>query len=428
MQVSQSEPAVRHALVAVGALNERRDLYVKDITYSRTVVTTGLPNIEAPIRQEPEQHNDPFALSQYNKAIAHLAKAMSSPSSNSIDTALLVCILFVCVECLRGDYQPALKHFEGGMSIAIAAGGSNGPNSRHSQTTSIRSKLVPFFNRLELLGQVYGQRPNYEYGLEPADIFPYTFHSIVEARNSIVHIMNLSLRSIHKTKFSRYSDTIPPEDYAYHDEIVACVLAWKTTLNHFLLSTPPSPRLTEAATILEIQQIVCLSWLNRSLIPGECIADKDIPLYERAVILAESLALPDQDSAKPHSASTSTSTSTFLFDMEIVSPLYLVAIKCREPRIRRRAIALLRRTVRREGLWDSVKVAAIAERIMEIEEVGLEKLDGSVLPAEEVRVANAHIETGPGLNPSGHRVTFITMPEGVRGRWHTWDEWLELRP
>jgi hypothetical protein len=58
--------------------------------------------------------------------------------------------------------------------------------------------------------------------------------------------------------------------------------------------------------------------------------------------------------------------------------------------------------------------------------VELGVLDGSCLPREEVRIANAHIDSGPGLNPSGHRVTFYTMPEGVRGRWHTWDEWLEL--
>jgi hypothetical protein len=419
MQVSQSEPAVRHALVAVGALNERRDLYVKDVTYSKTVVTTSSHSIEASTRQEREQHNDPFALSQYNKAISHLAKAMNSSSSNSVDTALLVCILFVCVECLRGDYVPALKHFQGGMSIAIAAAGEGGPNSRASQTTGVREKVIPFFNRLELLGQVYGHRPAYEYGLQPSDIFPRTFHSIVEARDSIVHIMNLSIRLIHKTKFGRYNGEITTADHAYHGEIVQCVLAWKTTLDHFLLTVTPSPRLTEAATILEIQQIVCLTWLNRSLVPEECVADADIPLYERAVRLAESLTSPDQHHLP---------SSTFLFDMEIVSPLYLVAIKCRHPLIRRRAISVLRRTVRREGLWDSVKVAAIAERIVEIEEVELKSLNGSELPREEVRVANAHIESGPGLNPSGHRVTFMTFPEGVQGEMREWEEWLELRP
>jgi hypothetical protein len=396
------------------------------VAYTRSIV------INHPLEtgtSQQEQHNDPFALSQYNKAIAHLAHAMNLPSSNSIDTALLVCILFVCVECLRGDYAPALKHFRGGMTIALAAAGKGGPNSRSSQMTGIRERLMPFFNRLELLCQLYGQRPEYIYGLAPLETLPDAFHSIVEARDSIVHLMNISIRLIHHTKLRRYSNEITLDDIVQHNEVVSCLTTWRKVLDDFLATVPPSSHLTEAATILEIQRIATLTWLNRALVPEESAADADIPLYEQAVRLAESLRIPDHSKT---TASTSTSKSplppsTFLFDMEIVSPLYLVAIKCRDPSIRRRAIAVLRHTVRREGLWDSVKAAAIAERVMNIEEKGLPTLDGSVLPAEGARVANCHIDSGPGLNPSGHKVTFFTMPEGVRGEWRTWDEWVELR-
>ena len=422
-QLLESEPAVRYAMVSVGAFNERRNFHARSTPCGNTITSTSAQKIEASIRREQEHHNNPFALSQYNKAITHLTKAMSSSSSNSVDTALLVCILFVCVECLRGDYEPALQHFKGGMSIALAAAGTQGPNSRGHQTTAIREKLLPFFNRLELLGQVYGTQPMYEYGLQPSETLPQTFHSIVEARDSIVHLMNLSIRLIHSTRTSRYSNGITPIDRLYHSQIINCLHAWKETLDHYLLTVPPSPRLTEAATILQIQQLATLTWLNRSLVPEECATDADIPLYERAVSLAETLP-STTDSAQ------SFQPSTFLFDMETVSPLYLVAIKCRHPAIRRRAIAVLRRRVRREGLWDSGKAAAIAERVVEIEEAELETLDGSVLPREEVRVRNCRIDSGPGLNDlssSGHRVTFYTMPEGVGGRWCEWEEWLELR-
>lgn len=425
--LSESEPAVRYAMVTAGAFNERRNFHARGTPCGNTITSTNAQKVEASIRREQEHHNDPFALSQYNKAIAHLTKAMNSSSSNSVDTALLVCILFVCVECLRGDYEPALKHFKGGMSIALAAAGTQGPNSRGHQTTAIREKLLPFFNRLELLGQVYGTQPTYEYGLEPSEVLPQTFHSIVEARDSIVHLMNLSIRLIHSTRTSRYSNAITPADRVYHKQLITSLHAWKQTLDQHLLAVPPSPRLTEAATILQIQQLATLTWLHRSLVPEECATDADIPLYERAVALAETLpATTAADSAQNFPQQP----STFLFDMETVSPLYLIAIKCRHPLIRRRAIAVLRRRVRREGLWDSGKAAAIAERVVEIEEAELEVLDGSVLPREEVRVRNSRIDSGPGLNDlssRGHRVTFYTMPEGVGGRWWEWEEWLELR-
>lgn len=468
MQLSQSEPAVRHALAAIGALNECRDVHVKDIMVQlrpqwtslaeqvsqsepadhyamvsvgifeerrafhergtpccRPIVSTNPRKVPGSIRTEQGHHDDPFALSQYNKAITHLTRAMNSSSSNSVDTALLVCILFVCVECLRGDYGPALKHLKGGMSIALAAAGTQGLNSRGHQKTAIREKLLPFFNRLELLGQVYGTSPAYDYGLEPSEVLPHTFHTIVEARDSIVHLINLSIRLIHSTRSSRYTNQISATDRLYHSNLITCLRTWKSTLDTYLLTAPPSPRLTEASTILQIQHLATLSWLNRCLVPEECVADADIPLYERAVSLAETL--PSTTTTDSASAPNS-HPSTFLFDMEIVSPLYLIAIKCRHPLIRRRAIAVLRRRVRREGLWDSGKAAAIAERIVQLEEAGLEVLDGSVLPREEVRVRNCRVESGPGLDDfggRGHRVVFYRM---VGGRWVGWEEGLELRP
>ena len=418
-----------HALAAVGALNERRDVYLQDVTYTRSIVIDHPLESNEPFLCQQEQHNDPFALAQYNKAISHLATAIKSSSSNAIDTALLVCVLFVCVECLRGDYVPALKHFRGGLSIAIAAAGKGGPNSRASQVTAIRERLMPFFNRLELLCQLYGQRPEYDYGLEPSEALPDAFHSIVEARDSIVHLMNISIRLIHSTKFRRYSNEVTLADIQELNEVVSGLSTWKEMLDRFVATAPPSSHLTEAATILQIQRIATLTWLNRALVPEETAADADIPMYELAVRLAESLQFQDhgQTSKSKSKSKSNLPPSTFFFDMEIVSPIYLVAIKCRHPNIRRRAIAILRHTVRREGLWDSVKAAAIAERVMQIEERDLPTLDGSVLPEEGARVHDCHIDSGPGLNPSGHHVTFFTMPEGVWGVWRTWDEWVELQ-
>jgi len=213
------------------------------------------------------------------------------------------------------------------------------------------------------------------------------------------------------------------------NEVVSGLSTWKEMLDRFVATAPPSSHLTEAATILQIQRIATLTWLNRALVPEETAADADIPMYELAVRLAESLQFQDhgQTSKSKSKSKSNLPPSTFFFDMEIVSPIYLVAIKCRHPNIRRRAIAILRHTVRREGLWDSVKAAAIAERVMQIEERDLPTLDGSVLPEEGARVHDCHIDSGPGLNPSGHHVTFFTMPEGVWGVWRTWDEWVELQ-
>lgn len=368
------------------------------------------------VRGRRDEHNDPFALAQYNKAIKHLSGLMGQSSMDSIDTTLLLCVLFVCVECLRGDYMPAIKHFQAGMSIALASAGGKSLNNQVPPASSVRAMITPFFNRLELLASLFGQRPPYTYGLEPSETVPDSFTTIMEARNSLVHIMNLSTRFIHSTRDLRYNDKITSDHILYYSKLLASLYNWKTTLDAHLSTQTPTPHLLEAAATLEIHQLAAVTWLNRSLNNQEIVTDSDIPLYDRLVTLAESLQTSPQ-----------IASSSFLFDMEFVSPLYLVGMKCRHPLIRRRAIAVLRHSTRREGLWDSQKAAAVAERVMQIEEEGLEILDGSVFPEERKRVHNCHMDSKPGVDPTGHSLTFWTRPEGPGGQWRVWGEMVEMR-
>lgn len=62
----------------------------------------------------------------------------------------------------------------------------------------------------------------------------------------------------------------------------------------------------------------------------------------------------------------------FCLQNEINIPLFLVAWRCREPRLRRRLICLLEARCAREGLWDDCLFAAIAKRIDQVEEHGLD--------------------------------------------------------
>jgi hypothetical protein len=55
-------------------------------------------------------------------------------------------------------------------------------------------------------------------------------------------------------------------------------------------------------------------------------------------------------------------------DEGIVLPLWFVATKCRVSSVRWKAIELMRRTERQEGLWNSVLTALVAERLIRLEE------------------------------------------------------------
>ena len=68
--------------------------------------------------------------------------------------------------------------------------------------------------------------------------------------------------------------------------------------------------------------------------------------------------------------------ASFALDLGIVPPLFVVATKCRDRKLRREAIRLLLSSPRREGMWDSILSGRVAQWIMEIEEEGLSHYEG----------------------------------------------------
>ena len=107
-------------------------------------------------------------------------------------------------------------------------------------------------------------------------------------------------------------------------------------------------------------------------------------------------------------------------DMGVIHPLFKVAIKCRSPRIRRKAIALLGIAASSEAVWDSPAYKAYAERTMQKEEEGLnlneddlDDLEPSVI-SESRRIHT--LEMWP-KDEKSSTVTFRTRPEGLGTEW-----------
>jgi hypothetical protein len=76
-------------------------------------------------------------------------------------------------------------------------------------------------------------------------------------------------------------------------------------------------------------------------------------------------------------------------DAGIVLPLWFVATKCRVSSIRWKAIELMRRTERQEGLWNSILTALVAERLIMLEEESMGGRAGEVGVQEGIRIEKA---------------------------------------
>jgi hypothetical protein len=110
----------------------------------------------------------------------------------------------------------------------------------------------------------------------------------------------------------------------------------------------------------------------RGCIEDEMLWDDFIAEYRQMVSLAETFL--EQSSHR--------TTPIFSLEHGIVSPMYFAALQCREPTVRRRALDILQHYPRREGFWDSVRSAQIAERCISLEENDEEDFNLGVEPVE----------------------------------------------
>ncbi|KAL2063265.1 hypothetical protein VTL71DRAFT_5070 [Oculimacula yallundae] len=90
---------------------------------------------------------------------------------------------------------------------------------------------------------------------------------------------------------------------------------------------------------------------------------------------------PSDFCSRLHSPTTSTGPMMrFAFDIGIIPPLYLVMIKCRNRRLRRQALHLLKEYPRREGVWDTVAVTHLGRWVIGLEEESARQMSMSLSP------------------------------------------------
>jgi len=410
-------------MVAVGIFAEQLENHgVNRITFAHTQAVTPdpIPNL-APVRGRNSNESDLVALSNYNKSIGLLTKLVSS-SSQTTDVVLLACVLFVCVEFLRGDDVAAFRHFKGGMTIImdLVSREQNLTDTR-SMIDRIRTSILPAFNRLEMLSALFGNDASWPYPVALSDSVPAMFSSVNEARDSMVHLMNLSLRFVQTIQLLEYEPSaIPLSAYSEQAGLLSYLQLWRSRFSLFQASQAKSQAADDlyAANVLEIQRTVAYTWVSTLMTPYQCAHDAHIPAYTAAVVLAEQIYGTGKMRIQ-HSRQA----NTFLLEVETVGPLYWICVKCRHPAVRRRAITVLRGMHRREGMWDSDIAAIVADRVVAVEEASL---NGQGLPNEEARVHGTPFAFEGDVGPLGLLVTFQSKPFGVYGEWSVWQEQIAM--
>ncbi|KAH8805475.1 hypothetical protein F5884DRAFT_679223, partial [Xylogone sp. PMI_703] len=431
-QLMHKEPAIRHAVVAVSSFYEQ---YMLAASHRLPVADAAAYDLDH------QQQLDAFALRQYNKAIEHLTSPVLSHPQHVMNVTLIACFLFVCVEFLRGNRERALAHLKSGLNIlsnrALAVDhGNDAQTKAPSIYQYVEDELTQIFVRLNVQSSLFGEsmaplNPRTATQTSATSYTLDTFSNILEARTCLDYLLSVTLRFIREHSPARYISAPSINVIVEQLKLDAQLCRWSVAFERLVKGRPESS--SKGAIVLRVQHKVSSIWLKSCLVAEETIFDKFGPDFETIVSNAELLY---QDSSNIVNSNNSSNTSKsngknnnnsnnntpndsttpnhFFFDMAIIPPLYFVAIKCRHPSGRRKAISLLVNSRHVEGMWNAFVVGKAAELVMAFEEEELAQRMPFALPSEAARIHDTSIEY-TGANSC--LVTCRGKPNGIMGNW-----------
>jgi hypothetical protein len=402
LQFSHSYPTVQQAILALSVIYEgnQRD-------------------IQIPMKSSTVTIQDPRALQQYNLAVSHLIEYISSSHQDSRAT-LLSCLVFVWIEFLQNNLESAFKHLDSGLKILDDLSKTL-PVSSLPETLAfdnakdIYGSIRRSFTRLRSQAALHGtcnKLPEVSMisstTIEVVAPIPPKFSSVFESRSFLdaeISFIFGYLRQLRDKDHYASVDILVLE--GIREERLKRIRQWN--LATIALRVAHSG-LNDTAQIssfayLELYFIFLSIILKTTLSGTEMMFDEYTSEFEQMIILAESII-------NSHNADN---ISALSFDMNIILPLMFLVLKCRVLRLRRQAVALLRRGPEREGIWRRESVIKVCEWKMMMEEQGRGQLaETDILPAS-ARIYREHIRQEDGRNPSENTRPQICFSRGNYG-------------
>jgi hypothetical protein len=288
------------------------------------------------------------------------------------------------------------------------------------------------FGWLNLLSSLFG-RPSLDlYSFSSAsgrDANHFSPHepakTIEQAKTMLLDLVNAAVKFIQSIGEAKYTNEVTMEMIAEQIRLQTFMNDWKTNFEYLQAHDPSvqDDRIKIGCHLLRVIATTMDMWLSAALCPNETAWDVFKDQFEdivrlSGILIASSVRFPDELSKR------------FSFEMGIIPPLHFVAWKCRWPYIRRKALALLWTSPRRECLFESHRSFLCFQRAMEVEEESLNLPPGCLpgpdqLPPEQARIHQVDIAAAE-PTPEGHAISFLLKPDGLNGPWHARTEVVDL--
>lgn len=393
LQSSHSCPPVRYAVYAVANLFRHENTTCKfdcDCQYKRT------------------------ALRYYNKSIVDLPTDLAS--CEPIHIPLLTCVLFICIESIQHNDENVLALIERGCLMLQELPGSLSTRSGEYEY------LVAAFRRLRVLSSLFGRSVNYSQNIYDDSLATSSeFENTGRARNALYSILNsvLDFRRmatdgrrlpiLNKARVRQLHDRQRQLKKSHADWYRAFQKSSQTWKLRKDSRETDSVHHENSLALLETQFLISSIWAVTALYVEESLYDQH---FEQFKVIVE-----NSQSILRTRCSDTAEQSEFRFELGLIPALYVVAIKCRDPDLRRQALSLLTLTPNREGMWHSAESASVAERVIELEEIVMK---GKLF--HEVKVGLRYVE----MNRWKVNVTYIWRESQEMSSWSSMTETLTV--
>ncbi|KAL3443648.1 hypothetical protein BJX65DRAFT_320456 [Aspergillus insuetus] len=452
LQAGQSDQAVWHSILALSSTHWSG--FVQNVPSQR-------------IAQEQ------LTLRHLIRAVRHLRPHFSVRDKASCRVILIVCLVFVVLDLLRGYFTSAQVHLRNGLNIlaqtqsssidnANANPGSPSPSYAYEPIdVSICEAFFRLHIQLELLQHQHRPRPCIPPILLQSSIhepsLPTQFPSYTAAWHGLDHLMNqafyLSAQARdHAAKAG--AEAIPIDTLlAQQRRLKSGLDSWLTsyTFSFKTLQLAISDSIAEAKTkvhhLVSCYHTMLTIMAETALSPNQTVFDAYTHQFEQMLehladlwtlsyidlsFPSRSVSPSNSSSSNSNSHSTTSTTSTTstrisasekerwiggcdmshtIIDIGWMIPLFYTAIKCRVRRIRRRAIKLIESSDHREGIWDAKITACIARRVVAFEEGDF--YDGTGIDAGSLRTERLE---SPMASPGEGNADEPVLPESCRIR------------
>ncbi|CAG7559695.1 unnamed protein product [Fusarium equiseti] len=342
------------------------------------------------------------ALKHYNLAIKELLTP--SPDTSSRGHVLIIsCLIFICIELLQGKTDSAIGLFKYGCNM-IQQHRNSSPKDKTD--TNLYSDTVETFKLVEAcFKRIAVQFLTLISDMDPSLWFLFyntfgssltfqkgSFTSLADAREALLELLVEQATPGLKGKSAR--------DIMAH---AAKVNRWGELFDTLLSQLDDRERLlneTKKRSIALLQlhrKYLEINVAKYTLGQGDpCFWDNFTPEFEQIVKHAATAAGLDEY-YKRRTQSSEPSEACFHIDLGFTSVLIAVIARCRDPFIRRRALAVMLAERVQEGVFNASQSAKVAARVMELEESRSGKVvccSGDIPQEARVRTIRVHLSGG----------------------------------